>query len=1192
MKAIKAIICLFGLIGGFSAHATHLMGGNLSYVYLGKVNGMEKYKMTLKIYRDCSISKGSPVLFDDEIMVGIYNNDAAKSLLRIKNILKIDENPVGMPWNKINCPELPEVCISEGIYSDTIFLPPSTAGYHFYYQRCCRNKQVNTTDDEGQSYYAFIPNTNDKNNSPDFTSIPAPFICVGDTNDYQNTCTDIDGDSLIYSLVHPWAGGNSQEPKPTPPSYLPWPIPSLVYISGYTTAKPFGNNGYVYINPTTGLCKYKASLSGHYAIAIEVKEFRKGVLLSTVRRDIQIIVGNCKTNSPPRLAAGTQTSYTIVEGDKLCFNVKFIDTDTAQKITLTAIGDPLSGSGGVISPLATMSGLIGTGSVSSQFCWQTGCEHGRTQPYFITAEATDDGCPHKTTLINFFITVKPFTSQGNISGDSLVCLDEGAVTYTSPQKTGYIYDWTVNNGSITAGHGSNSITVNWSKSGTGMVVLTEKNPAGCLGSPDTLDVVILPDVPMWLIQGDTDVCEYEKTVSYNITNTAASTYQWFVTNGSIKSGQGTSSITVDWFIKDSGTVSVIETNSNNCKSGLMLQTVWIHKPVTLPIGGTPSVCPNLPGVEYSTAGTSGSQYFWKVTGGTQVAGGTSNIIYVDWGGIGTGEVALLEIDKYGCLGDSLKFAVTKEYKLESQVPEGDTILCAFSQGILYSVHKTNRSMYAWTVTGGSMISGQGSHEIVVNWDGPGQATVTVIETSYDSVTGLPCVSDPHTLNIRIAALPSADLITGPFNLCETTTRYSYSTKGNTGSSFIWALDGTQQLSTLDTVSFVFEKAGLYTISFIEITVDSCIGLIFDSIVTVHPKPTTGPIIGDSFICHPNFLWHIYTVSGFAGSTYLWGAIGGKVMTGQGTTQASIDWLGSNPAKVFVRETSDKGCTGDSIQLQLFIDKPGINLTFATVGIQNDQANELNWELTNAPRYNSPFDIYRRGDTSSSYIVVGTVDSATFKYTDIRAAVNDSSYQYYISGKDLCVQEIYSTPHTTILLKGEKDFTGYNVNLNWSRYKGWQNGVSNYATYRRLADDPDYKIYEAQYDTIAFYTNGFDSYQQYYRIVAGEAKGKYQSWSNKILFSFDPVVWVPNAFSPNEDRLNDVFQLKGGSLKHFEIHIYNRWGERMFESTSLENSWDGNFRDHPCQQDVYVYCVKYWGFDNVLKTKTGNITLLK
>ncbi|MSQ79917.1 MAG: hypothetical protein EXR21_09680, partial [Flavobacteriaceae bacterium] len=49
-------------------------------------------------------------------------------------------------------------------------------------------------------------------------------------------------------------------------------------------------------------------------------------------------------------------------------------------------------------------------------------------------------------------------------------------------------------------------------------------------------------------------------------------------------------------------------------------------------------------------------------------------------------------------------------------------------------------------------------------------------------------------------------------------------------------------------------------------------------------------------------------------------------------------------------------------------------------------------------------------------------------------------------------------------------------------------------------------------------------------------------SNKILFSFDPVVWVPNAFSPNEDRLNDLFQLKGGSLKHFEIHIYNRWGE--------------------------------------------------
>ena len=1181
-------------------NATHLMGGNMSYQYIADLgNGKVRYKIILKVYRDCG---QSDVQFDQTIEVGVYENVNGnfKSFDAVLNF--VSEKNVNPPWST-NCPQFNSLkfCVKEGYFEATIDVNKSIYGYHLWYQRCCRNLQANVRKDEGQGYYGFIPNTNIKNSSPDFAKIPTPVICVNDTIDIENSATDPDGDSLVYSVVWPYRGGSSTDPAPTPPNPLPSPLPQVFYNSGYSSTLPFGAGGVCTVNSKTGLSKYFIKQKGYYSVAIEIAEYRNGVYLGKVRRDVQIIATDlCVPNAAPKLSGASGGSFqgsesnpfVITEGDNLCFTATFTDS-SAQTLTLSAYGDPIKGTGGIKSPLATMPDKTGQGTVSTEFCWQTGCDHGRTLPYIVYLEVKDNGCPEKKTLVSYFINVKPFVGKGQVSGDTIVCLNKkGNIYSVLNAKPNYIYNWIVNNGTIASGQGTSSISVDFNNIGAAQIILNMKNQAGCDATPDTIDIVVLPPTTVKPVTGDTALCEFVTGKEYSVPFTAGSSYKWVVNNGTIQNGQGTNQIAIDWATKGIGNVAVVETSKYGCPSDTMYLFVNIYRAEPGPMVGSPSVCPNIKAVIYYVPNSSGSQYFWSVKGGAQVAGGTSNSILVNWGGVGKGEVDVVEINKYGCVSDTLKYIVDINHALIGEVPVGDTVLCAFTTGVPYEVHNTTGSTYTWNVTGGALVSGQGTNKIIVDWGTAGNAKVSVVETSYDSISLLPCVSQANELQVRIAPLPSSKFIFGEVDFCESKFEKAYATIGNLNSTYIWKLDGNVLPSSTDSVYLIFDTEGSYTLSVQEITADSCIGEVIDTVIVVHPKPRTTDIIGDSFICAPNFNNHIYSVSGFVGSTFNWFPKNGNITSGANTDNVSVDWLGFNPAYIQVTEVSQFGCVGDTLLKSVYMDKPSIELQYITVGEQQEEAIEIYWDIINAPFYNKNFKIYRRlAGALDSFQLVGEVDSSLRKFTDIKVDVFSHSYEYFVEGFDLCNQPMRTNVHTSILLNGMK-IDGYDTKLKWSKYLGWKNGVQNYNVVRRVAEDAIYNGYEVTIDTNAYYQNGFDSWQQCYRIKASQSNGKYISFSNRICFTFDPILWIPDAFTPNDDRINDVFLLKGGSLKYYEITVYNRWGEKLFFSDDLNVSWDGTFHDKPCQSDAYVYIVKYWGFDNVRKLETGSFQLLR
>jgi gliding motility-associated-like protein len=65
-------------------------------------------------------------------------------------------------------------------------------------------------------------------------------------------------------------------------------------------------------------------------------------------------------------------------------------------------------------------------------------------------------------------------------------------------------------------------------------------------------------------------------------------------------------------------------------------------------------------------------------------------------------------------------------------------------------------------------------------------------------------------------------------------------------------------------------------------------------------------------------------------------------------------------------------------------------------------------------------------------------------------------------------------------------------------------------------------------------------------------------------------YIPSAFTPNGDGLNDTFGVKGEGISDFHILIYNRWGTVIFESTSPKKHWDGKYEGQKVEQGTYVY----------------------
>ncbi|PLW92053.1 MAG: hypothetical protein C0592_12700, partial [Marinilabiliales bacterium] len=95
-----------------------------------------------------------------------------------------------------------------------------------------------------------------------------------------------------------------------------------------------------------------------------------------------------------------------------------------------------------------------------------------------------------------------------------------------------------------------------------------------------------------------------------------------------------------------------------------------------------------------------------------------------------------------------------------------------------------------------------------------------------------------------------------------------------------------------------------------------------------------------------------------------------------------------------------------------------------------------------------------------------------------------------------------------------------------------------------------------------------------------------------VFCFEPYIFIPNSFTPNGDGQNDILFVRSQYIEEMYFAVYDRWGEKVFESTDPQYGWDGTFRGELLEPAVYDYYIEIRCYNELQFFKKGNITLLR
>lgn len=112
------------------------------------------------------------------------------------------------------------------------------------------------------------------------------------------------------------------------------------------------------------------------------------------------------------------------------------------------------------------------------------------------------------------------------------------------------------------------------------------------------------------------------------------------------------------------------------------------------------------------------------------------------------------------------------------------------------------------------------------------------------------------------------------------------------------------------------------------------------------------------------------------------------------------------------------------------------------------------------------------------------------------------------------------------------------------------------------------------------------------LIASNEYGCQDTISRTINVRRDFLIYIPNSFTPNGDGVNDVFKVHAEGIEGYHMQIFNRWGQMVFESFDVNNSWDGSFQNQQAPQGLYLYKITVTLKNDVKEYRSGNVYLIR
>ncbi len=573
MKRILFILMI--LLSATLCHATHIVGGEVYYQYIGPDNasGKSQYKVFLRLFRDYNVPCGNNTnvaCLPEEPLVAIYENGNGYRIIKNLSLPLTDDSILVLTDYPPCITTRPSVRYEVKTYSANVILADNDIGYILAYENCCRATTLNVLNNNpysqqglpGVTYDCSIPGKNllatGHNSTASFNLKKPDLICYNSRFTLDYGATDPDRDSISFAFQSAYtsgidfAGSNDGQPAEPPP----YRFVTYNDDNDFSGVKPLGPN--VSINPVTGQISGLSPAGGLYVVSVVVFEWRNGVNIAKHRKDFILRIENC--NVPEAIL---NASYVTCNGLDLTF------TNESSGININSyywnFGDSSTLADTSLAPVTTYK-FPKAGTYTVKLVTNRG------------GECADSANTEASVFPGF---VPDFSVSGS-------CL-QNAFSFTDKTTTAYgvVDSWRWNFGdpstSSDTSHLQKPLPYNYNKTGTVTAQLIVTNSKGCI---DTLnkEVNIYDKPKIKLPFRDTLMCNLD-ALQLSASTDAPAVYTWTpvsnIRDANTSSPTVNPQTTTTYYVK-------VDAGSNCVNNDSVRVNVIDH--VTLSLGNDTAIC--------------------------------------------------------------------------------------------------------------------------------------------------------------------------------------------------------------------------------------------------------------------------------------------------------------------------------------------------------------------------------------------------------------------------------------------------------------------------------------------------------------------------------------------------------------------------------------------------------------------------
>lgn len=689
--------------------------------------------------------------------------------------------------------------------------------------------------------------------------------------------------------------------------------------------------------------------------------------------------------------------------------------------------------------------------------------------------------------------------------------------------------------------GSNeSITFNPGKS-VGSKLWVEVLPYTGLGCRDTLPVTIVANFPVANFELPISKCEQGNTFQFksssSISNGSIALEIWNFGDGSTATG---SNVTHTFKLPGTYQITLVAIGKNNCKDTIIKSFTIYPSPIVSLKPVNPIVFCKGESVLLSVTKDIGYTYQWML-GGVVIPGATQDTLRVNK----DGEYIVNVRNAFGCtILDTSNTRI-----VNANIIQSDTTICKGSSLILGPLNLQPGQAALWS-------TGATTSSISVNPNVKTKYTVTITDGST-SCTDSVLVDITYT-EVKIN---DPDVVCSPGVVNLITASVTLGSAAGLTYSYWKDINATQPLTNPDKVSV----SGTYYI--VGMSSSGCKSDLLPVKVTVNPLPNAAIITpAQTTICDKSSL----TLMATGGTSYQW-FLNSLLIIGANSSSYAATLAGRYEANAIALGCTSKVATPVNLSV-IEAAIPKFSNSIACVDIPISFFNEsytlssglVNW-----------FWDFGDGQTSTLFNPIHTYKkAATF---NVKLTITPKLCTSLIASitKNMTVENpppgikypnVYAIKNKATQLSARFIANGYSYL--WTPSFGLNNGA---------IQNP---IFNA-------------SNEQVYRVRLTSSVGCISIDSVKVFVFENSGIFVPKAFSPNKDGKNDLlspFLVNIKTLKYFRI--YNRWGQRMFQTSDSKQGWDGVYNNIPQPLDTYTWVVEGIDVNGITIFKKGQTVLLR